>query len=75
MSPSNLTSSDFRDYVRSATAPSLLFYPPQADTAPHHRRTCHIAIQPDPADAVNLREPQFLKSTAITTAELLLINV
>lgn len=40
-----------------------------------HHWTSHIAIQPDTTDAVNLSEPQFRKSTAITTAELLLINV
>lgn len=54
---------------------SLLFYPPQTETALDHHWTCHIAIQPDPTGAANLSEPQFRKSTAITTAELLLINV
>lgn len=54
---------------------SLLFHTPQAFPALDRHWTCHIAIQPDPTGAANLSEPQFGKSAAITTAELLLINV
>lgn len=75
MSPSNLTSSDFRDNIRCASSVITVLPTTGCYSSWPPLNLPYLLSNLTPQAQQNLSEPQFQKSTAITTAELLLINV